>query len=182
MPESKRYLPLAEGLNEVSIGGLAYHTTIDSAYPYIERNFQTRMICELTEVHLFRAVLAFWARRKSPFTPLLRVGLIKMYDVGIRKRQLKRWSPRKPFCPRNVLVAEPLSIYEAAPVFVFLSICAVLSLVVCMIENLVHWIWPTRSSISATDKRQSIVEKSTSSVNDDDVDTHVTQDETSSHK
>lgn len=74
IPESKRYLPLAEGLNRVAEGNLAYHTSIDSAYPYIERHFYPRMICELTEIHLFRAVLAFWGRHRSPFTPLLRIG------------------------------------------------------------------------------------------------------------
>ncbi|XP_018394995.1 PREDICTED: uncharacterized protein LOC108773628, partial [Cyphomyrmex costatus] len=110
LPESKRYLPLAEGLNRVAKGGLAYHTSIEFAYPYIERHFHPRMICELTEVHLFRAILALWGRHRSPFTPLFRIGLIKMYDVGIRRRQLKFWSARKPFCPKNMLIAEPLSI------------------------------------------------------------------------
>ncbi|XP_014475981.1 PREDICTED: uncharacterized protein LOC106745163 [Dinoponera quadriceps] len=148
VPESKRYLPLAEGLNSVAEGGIAYHTTIDSAYPYIERNFQPRMICELTEVHLFRAVLALWARHKSPFTPLFRVGLTKMYNMGIRKRQLKRWLPRKPFCPKNILIAEPLSILEAAPVFAFLSISAALSIVICIAENFVYWMRPIRLSTS----------------------------------
>ncbi|XP_032671693.1 ionotropic receptor 75a-like [Odontomachus brunneus] len=152
VPESKRYLSLAEGLNKVAEGGIAYHTTIDSAYPYIERNFQPRMICEMTEVHLFRAVLALWTRRRSPFTPLFRVGLIKMYDMGIRKRQLKRWSPRKPFCPRNMLIAEPLSIHEAAPVFAFLSISVALSIVICITENFIYWMRPIRLSMSANEK------------------------------
>ncbi|XP_012056003.1 PREDICTED: uncharacterized protein LOC105619082 [Atta cephalotes] len=142
LPESKRYLPLTEGLNRVAKGGLAYHTSIESAYPYIERHFHPRMICELTEVHLFRAVLALWGRHRSPFTPLFRIGLTKMYDMGIRRRQLKFWSARKPFCPKNMLIAEPLSIYEAAPVFVFIGIAAALSLVICITENLVYWLWP----------------------------------------
>ncbi|RLU16946.1 ObirIr75f.1 [Ooceraea biroi] len=140
IPESKRYLPLAEGLNRVATGGLAYHTSVDAAYPYIDRHFYPRMICELTEVHLFRAVLALWTKHKSPFTPLLRVGLAKMYDTGIRKRQLKRWSARKPYCPRNMLIAEPLSIQEATPVFVFLTIATTLAIVICIMENLIYWI------------------------------------------
>ncbi|XP_036149728.1 ionotropic receptor 75a [Monomorium pharaonis] len=147
LPESKRYLPLAEGLDRVAKGGLAYHTSTEAAYPYIERHFHPRMICELTEVHLFQAILALWGRYRSPFTPLLRIGLIKMYDVGIRKRQLKFWSARKPFCPRNLLVAEPLSITEATPVFAFVGVTATLSLVICIIENLVCWLRP-RLSIS----------------------------------
>ncbi|EGI63056.1 hypothetical protein G5I_08502 [Acromyrmex echinatior] len=155
LPESKRYLPLAEGLNRVTKGGLAYHTSIESAYPYIERHFHPRMICELTEVHLFRAVLALWGRHRSPFTPLFRIGLTKMYDVGIRRRQLKFWSARKPFCPKNMLIAEPLSIYEAVPVFVFIGIAAALSLVICIIENLVYWLWP-RLLISTTNGQRKL--------------------------
>ncbi|KAG5310062.1 GLRK protein, partial [Acromyrmex insinuator] len=155
LPESKRYLPLAEGLNRVTKGGLAYHTSIESAYPYIERHFHPRMICELTEVHLFRAVLALWGRHRSPFIPLFRIGLTKMYDVGIRRRQLKFWSARKPFCPKNMLIAEPLSIYEAVPVFVFIGIAAALSLVICIIENLVYWLWP-RLLISTTNGQRKL--------------------------
>lgn len=74
IPESYKYLPLEEGLNRVAEGRLAYHTMIDSAYPYIEHTFNYRSICELTEVHLFRAVLAFYARHHSPFTELMKVG------------------------------------------------------------------------------------------------------------
>ncbi|XP_018339199.1 PREDICTED: uncharacterized protein LOC108746755 [Trachymyrmex septentrionalis] len=155
LAESKRYLPLAEGLNRVAKGGLAYHTSIESAYPYIERHFHPRMICELTEVHLFHAMLALWGRHRSPFTPLFRIGLIKMYDVGIRRRQLKFWSARKPFCPKNMLIAEPLSIYEAVPVFMFIGIVAVLSLIICITENLVYWLWP-RLSMSTTDGQRKV--------------------------
>ncbi|KAL6441406.1 hypothetical protein ACFW04_003551 [Cataglyphis niger] len=153
IPESKRYLPLAEGLNRVAEGTLAYHTSIESAYPYIERHFHPRMICELTEVHLFRAVLALWGRYRSPFTPLLRIGLIKMYDMGIHKRQLKLWSARKPFCPKNILVAEPLSIHEAVPIFVFISVSIMLSFVICIIENLVHWMQSKRLLIPTLQRR-----------------------------
>lgn len=67
-------MPLEEGLNRVAEGRLAYHTMTDSAYPYIEHTFNHRSICELTEVHLFRAVLAFYARHHSPFTELMKVG------------------------------------------------------------------------------------------------------------
>lgn len=74
IPESYKYLPLEEGLNHVAEGRLAYHTMTDSAYPYIEHTFNHRSICELTEVHLFRAVLAFYARHHSPFTELMKVG------------------------------------------------------------------------------------------------------------
>lgn len=78
-------------------------------------------------------------------------SLIKMYDTGIRKRQLKRWSARKPFCPKNTLVAEPLSIHEAAPAFAFLNIATALSVMICVTEKLIHCVWPNRGAIGASD-------------------------------
>lgn len=77
MPEYSRYMPLEEGLNRVAEGTLAYHAMIDSAYPYIEHSFNDRSICELTEVHMFRTILAFYARHKSPFTELIKIGYEK---------------------------------------------------------------------------------------------------------
>lgn len=84
IPESDRYLSLEEGLNRVAEGHLAYHTMIDSAYPYIEQSFTRRSICELTEVHLLRAVLAFYARHHSPFTELMKVGYESQYTCKCR--------------------------------------------------------------------------------------------------
>lgn len=74
----------------------------------------------------------------------LSLSLTKMYDMGIRKRQLKRWSARKPFCPKKILVAEPLSIQEAIPAFVFLSISILLTIAICILENFVNWVLLTR--------------------------------------
>jgi len=64
--------------------------------------------------------------------------------MGIRKRQLRRWSARKPFCPKNILIAEPLSIHEAVSVFIFLGVSVALSIVICVMENFIHWLWPMR--------------------------------------
>ncbi|XP_025989808.1 ionotropic receptor 75a isoform X3 [Solenopsis invicta] len=54
LPESKRYLPLEEGMKQVSEGTLAYHTDPNTAYPYVEQMFDPSKICALTEIHLFK--------------------------------------------------------------------------------------------------------------------------------
>ncbi|XP_012138588.2 ionotropic receptor 75a-like [Megachile rotundata] len=156
IPEFNRYLPLEQGLNQVADGSLAYHTMIDSAYPYIEQSFSYRSICELTEVHLFRAILAFYARHRSPFTELMKIGLTKIRNTGIQSRELKRWGSRKPFCPTNLLIAEPLSIHEAAPVFIFLSFAIILSLLFCAVENIVYCLSPSRKTSAIMEKRHLI--------------------------
>ncbi|XP_043674290.1 uncharacterized protein LOC122632002 isoform X2 [Vespula pensylvanica] len=128
LPQSMRYLPIEEGLNHVAQGGFAYHTLTESAYPYIEKTFETSMMCELMEVHLFRTTLGLWTRKNGPFTEMLRIGFTKMNNIGLRDRELKRWSARKPRCPANMLIAEAISIQEAAPVLLFLVVGMVLSL------------------------------------------------------
>ncbi|XP_078050358.1 ionotropic receptor 75a [Augochlora pura] len=144
IPEYDRYLPLEQGLDQVAKGTLAYHTMVDSAYPYIEHTFNDRSICELTEVHLLKTSLAFYARHRSPFTKLLKTGLTKIRNVGIQKREIIRWSARQPFCPSNLLIAEPLSIHEAAPVFVFLCIAVGFAIIICVIENLIYYLAQSR--------------------------------------
>nr|XP_031838889.1 ionotropic receptor 75a-like [Nomia melanderi] len=156
IPEYNRYLPLEQGLDQVAKGTLAYHTMVDSAYPYIERSFNDRSICELTEVHLLKSMLAFYARHRSPFTKLLKAGLTKIRNVGIQNRELKRWSARKPFCPSNLLIAEPLSIHEAVPVFVFLCLCVGFSIFICILENIIHWCSQTRLLSAMTEGRRMI--------------------------
>ncbi|XP_043262983.1 ionotropic receptor 75a-like [Colletes gigas] len=153
IPEYNRYLPLEEGLNRVAQGTLAYHTMVDNAYPYIEHTFNDRSICELTEVHLFRTTLAFYARHKSPFTELLKIGLTKIRNVGIQNREWKRWSARRPYCPSNLLIAEPLSIHESAPIFVFLCISMGFSFLICIAENLFYMTALTRMLSGMTGKR-----------------------------
>ncbi|XP_014602151.1 PREDICTED: glutamate receptor 1-like [Polistes canadensis] len=147
LSESTRHLPIEEGLNRVAQGGFAYHTLTESAYPYIEKTFETRMICELMEVHLLRTTLGLWTRQNSPFTEILRIGFTKMNNAGLRDRELKRWSARKPRCPSNILIAEAISIQEATPVLLFLIVGMVLSLSVCAIENIIFWFWSKRSLI-----------------------------------
>jgi len=75
LPESKRYLPLEEGMKQVSEGILAYHTDPNTAYPYVERMFDQNKICALTEIHLFKqSVMGMYASRNGQFTELAKIG------------------------------------------------------------------------------------------------------------
>jgi len=75
LPESKRYLPLEEGMKQVSEGILAYHTDPNTAYPYVERMFDQDKICALTEIHLFKqSLMGMYASRNGQFTELARIG------------------------------------------------------------------------------------------------------------
>ena len=68
-------MPPEQALPLVLRGGFAYHTLPEVAYPYVERFFNNRKICELTEVHLVRPVqLSFFVHLNSSFTEMMKVG------------------------------------------------------------------------------------------------------------
>ncbi|XP_025157243.1 uncharacterized protein LOC105184270 isoform X1 [Harpegnathos saltator] len=121
LPESKRYLPLEEGMKQVSEGTLAYHTDPNTAYPYIEKMFDANKICALTEIHLFKqSVMGMYASRNGQFTEIAKIGLSKMFNTGLRDRQIKFWSSRKPQCQLDTLSTRSISIYETAPALILL--------------------------------------------------------------
>lgn len=53
----------------------AYHAEPDNVYPFIDRNFDKEMICQLTEVHLLHPCsLGLWSTQHSPFQEITKIG------------------------------------------------------------------------------------------------------------
>ncbi|XP_014475985.1 PREDICTED: uncharacterized protein LOC106745165 [Dinoponera quadriceps] len=139
LPEAQRYLPLEEGMQLVSDGVLAYHTDPNTAYPYIERMFDANKICALTEIHLFKqSVMGIYASRNGQFTEIAKIGLSKMFNTGLRDRQVKFWSSRKPQCQLDTLSTRSITIYETSPALILLTLGMVVACVICVIENIVY--------------------------------------------
>lgn len=64
-----------EGMASVLKGGFAYHTHPEMSYPYVERHFDDRKICELQEVHLIGPLqLSIFVHINSSFTEMLKSG------------------------------------------------------------------------------------------------------------
>lgn len=75
IPDADKFMSLSQAVAKVQAGGFAYHTHPENFYPYVERHFDMRAICELTEVHVLRPQLnAFGVSHNSTFTQLARVG------------------------------------------------------------------------------------------------------------
>ncbi|XP_019884195.2 uncharacterized protein LOC105254882 [Camponotus floridanus] len=140
LPESKRYLPLEEGMKQVSQGILAYHTDPNTAYPYIEKMFEQSKICELTEIHLFKqSVMGMYASHNGQFTEVAKIGLYKMFNTGLRDRQIKYWSSRKPQCQLDTLSTRSISIQETAPALILLAFGMLIGCGICIVENIVYY-------------------------------------------
>ncbi|KAG7204596.1 hypothetical protein KM043_005015 [Ampulex compressa] len=140
LPESKRYLSVEEGIRQVGMGILAYHTDPNTAYPYVEKMFDSNKICELTEIHLFKqSMMGMYASHNGQFTEIGKIALSKMFDVGLRNRQIKRWSSRKPQCQKeDTLSTRSITIYETAPILILLAFGMLVASGICIAENMYY--------------------------------------------
>lgn len=65
--------------------------------------------------------------------------LSKMFNTGLRDRQIKYWSSRKPQCQLDTLSTRSISIYETAPALILLAFGMLVASVTCIIENIIHY-------------------------------------------
>ncbi|XP_043793539.1 ionotropic receptor 75a-like [Apis laboriosa] len=162
LPESKRYLPIEEGIRQVGQGILAYHTDPNTAYPFVERMFDSNKICELTEIHLFKqSVMGMYASHNGQFIEIAKIGLTKMFNTGLRNRQIKYWSSRKPECQLDTLSTRSITIYEIAPALILLAFGILVAGIICIMENIIY----NRSMKEINQRRKSETKESFSSDN-----------------
>ncbi|XP_012534656.2 ionotropic receptor 75a [Monomorium pharaonis] len=144
IPESKRFISLEDGVQEIKKGGFAYHADPDDIYPMIEREFDKQMICQLTEVHLLQpSELGLWSTHKSHLHEISKRAFLKISTSGIRRREIRRWTARKPYCPDDEIFVSSVTIYEAAPILILLLFGMIISFIVFGIE---HFIFYTMNS------------------------------------
>ncbi|XP_058795062.1 ionotropic receptor 75a-like [Phymastichus coffea] len=136
LPKSERFMEPENGMALVQKGGFAYHIHPDVAYTLIEKSYINREICELMEVHLSRPQnTMFGVNNNCTYAELVRVGLTKISEVGLRRRQLIKWQYRKPRCRRDILSASSVDIYEFAPHLILLLFGLLLAMFMCIFET-----------------------------------------------
>ncbi|XP_058798950.1 ionotropic receptor 75a-like [Phymastichus coffea] len=137
LPEDKRYVPPEEGLKLMKHGGFAYHTSPDVAYPFVDKYFDNHELCELMEVHLIRPTYAsFGVKMNSTIVELMRYGFVRLSEVGIRFRHIKKWKYRTLKCRKDILTVSSVDIYEFAPHLILLLIGLLISIFLVIAEVL----------------------------------------------
>lgn len=69
---------------------------------------------------------------------LIMYCLMRISEVGVRQRQVKRWKSRKPRCITSILSASSLTINEFAPHLIILSIGMLLAGVIYIVKKIVQ--------------------------------------------
>lgn len=68
-------MPPNVGMKMVQKGGFAYHTHPNVGYPFIEKMYDNREICELMEVNVARPIeTAFGLKWNSTLVEISRIG------------------------------------------------------------------------------------------------------------
>ncbi|KAL7290097.1 hypothetical protein TKK_0015819 [Trichogramma kaykai] len=135
VPEDKKFMFPEDAIPFVQKGGFAYHTHPDISYPIIDRTFSFREICELMEVHIAQPVFATLAATSNcTFLEVAKVSFAKMTEVGVRHRQVIRWTSRKPKCRKDVINVSSTDIYEFAPHLIILVLGMLLAMMILTFE------------------------------------------------
>ncbi|XP_014234925.2 uncharacterized protein LOC106657764 [Trichogramma pretiosum] len=75
LKEQDRFMEPDKAVRLVQDGSLAYHAHPETVYPYVDKLFENREICELTEVHLQKKTLSTFAVGKNcSFTEMIKIG------------------------------------------------------------------------------------------------------------
>ncbi|XP_071565025.1 ionotropic receptor 75a-like isoform X2 [Temnothorax nylanderi] len=151
VPERKRFIPIEDGVEGIKKGGFAYHADPDDIYPSIEVAFDKQMICQLTEVHLLQpSELGLWCNLKSHFHEISKIALLRISTSGLRRREIRRRSARRPYCPSNEIFVSSVTIYEAAPILILLFFGVIISLIVFSIEHFVFYMMNSKRTSGIT--------------------------------
>ncbi|XP_066601050.1 ionotropic receptor 75a-like [Prorops nasuta] len=135
IPLEDLYFSVEVGLRKLARDKLAYHSSTDTAYPYIEKTFTNQEICELTKVHVLNTMVPIWSKKNGHFIEILRVSFTKTLETGLHRRLLKYWTARSPHCYKT-LFAYPLSIQEAAPILMLFLLGIFISLFIFVTEQI----------------------------------------------
>lgn len=60
-----------------------------------------------------------------------------MFNTGLRNRQIKHWSSRKPQCQPDTLSTRSITIYETAPALILLAFGIIVAGTICIVENII---------------------------------------------
>lgn len=81
--------------------------------------------------------------------------LIKISTSGLRRREIRRRSSRKPYCPTEEIFISSVTIYEAAPILILLLFGMAISLIVFSIEHLIFY--ATNSKCASSVKKHDTI-------------------------
>ncbi|XP_016839636.1 glutamate receptor 2 isoform X1 [Nasonia vitripennis] len=93
------WLTIEDGIEKLRGGYFAFHVELGPAYKLIQERYEEDEKCGFQEIDYLNVFYAHLVvRRRSPYLELLRVGAMRLYETGMRTKDINRLYTRKPEC------------------------------------------------------------------------------------
>ncbi|CAH1738067.1 unnamed protein product [Aphis gossypii] len=141
--ENNSFTDASRGIERIRTEFHGFMVEKTSAYQIINRKWREEEKCGLYEIQLFKLpVLAIPVVKKSGYKDVFKQKLIQQHEVGIKKRLIQRWTPKKPTCDsakknRNYV---SVSIKEILPTIILFGYGLLISLTVLVLELAYYYV------------------------------------------
>ncbi|KAJ8959817.1 hypothetical protein NQ318_011549 [Aromia moschata] len=97
--QKPNFMTVEEGIRRVREGFFAFHVELSSGYKMVADTFQENEKCSLKEIEYVNLIEPWLAVKKnSSYKEIFKVGMRKMHESGLQRREANRIYTKKPTC------------------------------------------------------------------------------------
>ncbi|XP_020292987.1 protein PTHB1-like [Pseudomyrmex gracilis] len=143
------WMSLEEGLRRVKNEHFAFHAPRGPTYQIMRQTYQEEEKCGITEIDYLNLIYPIFATPKqSPYLEILKTGMLRLQEYGLKHRDEHRLYPKKPVCSsQNSFIT--IGLTECYFALVTMGYGMLLSVVVLALELLWHK-WQIRNMTEET--------------------------------
>ncbi|XP_063706305.1 uncharacterized protein LOC134835358 [Culicoides brevitarsis] len=135
------YVSMTEGLKMMRDTRIVFLTNVDESYGLIKDLFSHAQQKELQEIPFFpqettRAALYIPIQKKSPFSEVIRVGVLRLAEIGIKLHVVKQWELKLPKSDSNSNVLKIIDIEQTRSAFFLLLIGHLICMFLVFLERI----------------------------------------------
>ncbi|XP_050500152.1 uncharacterized protein LOC114335442 [Diabrotica virgifera virgifera] len=158
--QKANFMDIYEGISKVQKGFFAFHVELSSGYKVIADTFQENEKCGLKTIE-FMNMLEPWVsiRKRSAYKEVIKVGLRKILEVGVQRRDVNRFYSNKPVCQNKGSNFGSAGLVDCYAAFLIYGIGIIFSVFLMVIEILVQKRLRKRKSSAQSDVYVSPVEE-----------------------
>ncbi|XP_056633828.1 ionotropic receptor 75a-like [Diorhabda sublineata] len=135
--QKPNFMTMQEGISRVQKGFFAFHVEVSSGYKMIGNTFQESEKCSLKEI-VFINLIEPWVsiKKGSAYKEIIKVGLRKMLENGIQRRDTNRIYTKKPVCQSKGSNFGSAGILDCYAAFLIFASGVIFSLILLIFEIL----------------------------------------------
>ncbi|XP_050303743.1 ionotropic receptor 93a-like [Anthonomus grandis grandis] len=132
------FLSVEQGIQIVQKEFFAFYADTAETYKYIKDWFSETEKCSLREITFKNTYLDYWLfmKKNSDYRDLVRTGMHKIQETGIRNREFKRLFTAKPRCDNVEGNFESVGLRDSYGAFLVMAFGVIISILLALLEGL----------------------------------------------